>query len=87
MKLKLEIKRVEDGKIATDIWPNFDYSAYWWEDGNAACDCNRQSFFSHALGEDEPEDTPCGDGRFLVRLSDADTAEILYNEFDKDATK
>jgi len=80
MNLKLEIRRNVDGVIATDIWPGFNYNTYWWEDGNASCDCNRELFFLRARKEDEPEDTRCGTGRFSVRLSDADTGELLYDE-------
>lgn len=35
---------------------------FWWEEGNASCDCNRSTFF---LG-DESVDDSCGDERFRV---------------------
>lgn len=80
MNLKLEIRRNADGVVATDIWKDWDYNTYWWEDGNASCDCNRELFFLRARNEDDSEDTECGDKRFSVRLSDADTGEVLYDE-------
>lgn len=80
MTLKLEIRRNEDGKIATDIWHNWDWNTYWWEEGNASCDCNREIFFYAALHEDDG-DLECGHERFSVRCTDNDTGEILYSEF------
>jgi hypothetical protein len=42
--------RDEDGKL----------NAFWWEDGNGACDCNRASLFAGI------EYHECGDGRFEI---------------------
>lgn len=40
---------------------------YLWSDGgNYSCDCNRASLFARARGEEEPDDTPCGDDRFCI---------------------
>lgn len=80
MNLKLEILRNADGVIATDVWTGWNYNTYWWKEGNASCDCNRELFFVRARNEDDPDEAECGDGRFSVRLSDADTGEILYDE-------
>lgn len=80
MNLRLEIRRNADGVVATDVWEDWDYNTYWWEEGNASCDCNRELFFLRARNEDDSEDTECGDERFSVRLSDADTGEVLYDE-------
>jgi len=41
IELKLEIKRNSDGIIDTDIWKDWAYNDYWFEEGNASCDCNR----------------------------------------------
>lgn len=79
MNLKLEIRRNADGAMATDIWRDWNFNVFWWEEGNAACDCNRGDFFNQALG-DMDSDEPCGDDRYSVRLSDADTGEVLYDE-------
>lgn len=80
MNLKIEIRRNSDGVVAIDIWKDWDFNIYWWEDGNAKCDCNRGLFFSHARNEDDPDDSECGEDRYSVRLSDADTMEVLYDE-------
>ncbi len=36
--------------------PNF----FWWEEGNASCDCNRSAFFG-LVNRDEDEWFPCGE--------------------------
>ena len=84
MNLKLEIRENTTGQVASDIWNDWEYNTFWWEEGNAACDCNRSLFFLRALGEEEPEDIVCGYGKFSVRLSDAESGEILYNEFEEE---
>lgn len=45
MNLKLEIRRNEDNKISEKIWKDWDFNQFWFEEGNAACDCNRHLFF------------------------------------------
>lgn len=79
--MKLEIRRNSDGTIATDVWKDWEYNTYWWEDGNASCDCNRELFFLRALKLPEPAEVKCGDGKYSVRLSDNITGEELYSEF------
>jgi len=81
MNLKLEMKRVSDGMIATDVWKDWEWNTYWWAEGNASCDCNRELFFYRALELAEPEETRCSDGRYLVRCSDSDAQKMLYAEF------
>lgn len=86
MNLKLEIRRNSDGAIAVDIWKDWEMKLFWWEKGNASCDCNRELFFLHARNGYEPDNTECSHGRFSVRLSDADTGEVLCDEL-KDNTE
>jgi hypothetical protein len=81
MDLLVEIRRNADGVVATDMWPDWAYHEYWWTCGNASCDCNRELFFARATHNPDPDETECGETRFSVRLSDADTDEILLNEF------
>ncbi len=81
MNLKLEIRRNADGAVACDVWRDWEWSEFWWVDGNAACDCNRELFFLRALGLNDQDDTECGDGRYSVRLSDADSGDVLLDEF------
>ena len=83
LNMKVEIKRASDGKMSCDIWPDWNWhkSAFWWEEGNASCDCNRGMWFNSATKSDD-EDPKCGDGGYLVRLSNADTGELLYTDMD-----
>lgn len=45
-------------------------TAFWWQEGNGACDCNRAAFWlASDKGDEEvphPVDLPCGDTRFSV---------------------
>ena len=80
MTLKLEIRRNKDGKTVTDIWPDWDWNQFWWEEGNASCDCNRKIFFCGALKE-EWDELECSNGKYSVRCTDNDTGKLLYSEF------
>lgn len=43
----------------------YEWSAFWWTDGNFGCDCNRGDVFH----DDSPDVRPCGDTRYeLVRV-------------------
>lgn len=55
-------------------------SAYLWADGNYSCDCNRALFFARAAGEDDPEDTPCGESLFTVTGIHLDDGRLVYSE-------
>lgn len=79
--LKVEIRRNEDGTIATDVWKDWEYSAAWWQAGNASCDCNREVFFCRALGLDESDEIECGRSKYSVRLTDNNSGIMLYSEF------
>ena len=81
MDLKVEIRRNSDGTIAVDVFKDCDFNTYWWEEGNGACDCNRELYFLTALGT-PAEDADCGAGRYSVRLCDNDSGEVLYNELE-----
>lgn len=82
MNLKLEVRCNSTMKMVVDVWSDWSYNTYWWEEGNAACDCNRSLFFSRALGLEDNEDIICSQGKYSVRLSDADTGETLYDELE-----
>lgn len=79
----LQVKRNSDN-IARFYGSDWEYerdgSFYIWEDGNYSCDCNRRSFFLRAADEEEPEENACGDGAFSVRLFDAQTGELVYQD-------
>lgn len=77
--MRVEIRRNEDGVIMEG---HFDsaFNKFWWEQGNASCDCNRELFFMEFAEEDEEDfEEYCSEGRFSVRIK-SDTGEVLYNE-------
>lgn len=57
-----------------------DEDVYIWEEGNFACDCNRELFFFYSKNE-EPEREYCSGDRFSVNLKDAKTGDIFYSEY------
>ena len=61
------------------------FSDYIWREGNYSCDCNRGNFFTAANGE-ESRDEECGHSRYRVRILDADTGALLYEDDDFAAT-
>lgn len=81
VNMKVVIRRNSDGMILSEVWNNWSYNEFWWSDGSASCDCNREIFFDRMLGIDSFGKTQCGDGKFSVKLFDVDTGEILYSEF------
>ena len=85
MNLRVEIKRVSDGLVASEVWPDWadwtDGSIFWWTDGNAGCSCNRRVWFADAMGLPDDVEPKCGHGDFLVRLTDEATGKVLLDEF------
>ena len=77
MNLKVEILKVETKEIKTIVQEIQEYFEWQWTEGNYSCDCNRKIFFDD-IGYQE--DVDCSEGLYLVRLSDNDTAEVLYDE-------
>src|SRR5688572_18195944 len=75
--------RLPDGREFDHVyWVEARYAAgqeFWWNEGNAACDCNRSLFINQdyglSLGELDEEDEdalpclPCGDTITLVSLT------------------
>ena len=82
MTLKVEIRRNADGIVVVDTWKNWSYAKFWWEHGNAACDCNRALFFERAQGHPTPAGMfDCGHGAYSVRLTCLESKQVLYDEF------
>ena len=70
-KIAAYIRNNETGEVRVDEYETEDQygegQVFWWQEGNACCDCNRQIFFRRAGGEDDDEDDePCGHERFSV---------------------
>lgn len=74
-----EVRQYQNEAILEDDADMID--PYIWEEGNFACDCNRESFFCQAASVDEPEEPKCSDDRFAVNLENPATGEIFYREF------
>lgn len=72
----------------TGYFDGFGFQDFIWDEGNFACDCNRHLFFERAGGV-EPEfdpDEECSDFKYAVQILDAETREVLYDDFDTPAT-
>lgn len=91
IRLRIQVRRVSDGLTRTyedgtgftgdtrsDAMENANY---WWTDGNGGCDCNRSLYFNRAADEPE-EDIPCSDDLFRVRVVDADSGDVIVDEFE-----
>jgi len=81
----VEIKEVATGKISLcpyeDEWQGV---VFMWESGNYSCDCNREIFFRAGAGLTplpEDDENKCGNSRYLVRITNKETKEIVHDEF------
>lgn len=74
------IKNVSTGETREIPWetPWEDHSEFLWEEGNYACDCNRELFFARVAGEPDP-DGECGNERFEVWIDDT-RGNSLYDD-------
>jgi len=79
--IRVEIIRASDSKKAVYLWDGFDGESIYayWSLGNGSCDCNRELFFNKALGIDST-DVRCSEGRFVVKVFNDDTNELLYED-------
>lgn len=70
MSYEVKITKVSTGETRTRSYPYewSDSQRWWWEEGNFACDCNREWEFQRA-GDEEKTDSPvCGDGKYSIEL-------------------
>lgn len=75
---KVLIRRNSDGKVVEytkDAAKNT--TIYQWTEGNFGCDCNRHFFF----GKDD-DNCSCGETQYSVQIYDANTKELLWDEFE-----
>lgn len=59
-------------------------NTFIWEDGNYACDCNRELFFLRALNEsdeDSFDNRECSNGDYSIQLINPRTNVMYYAEF------
>lgn len=83
---KIKIREVATGvevETLENVDPKYaDSQRFFYEDGNASCDCNRKLMFGYAQGITfSDEETPCGSGKFKVKIVD-DTGRIVYDELE-----
>lgn len=56
-----------------------DNQSFYYSMGNASCDCNRKLMFGYGHGiQFLDEWTPCGQGKYLVRVTIK--GEVVYDE-------
>ena len=76
-----EIRERDDFTLNLGNYPLSD-CLFIWQDGNYACDCNREIFFKEAGGEeinrDEIDCVP--EGRYSIKIENIETGEEYYNE-------
>lgn len=69
MSYKVAIRKNETGEVrfhAVDSEWN-EVAEFYWTEGNAACDCNRQLFFERSgkdRGESDCANVSCGESRY-----------------------
>jgi len=62
---------------------NREPTFFFWEEGNYSCDCNRESAWHWAVGEEEfVEKGTCGTEIFDLNIENPATKEIVYREFE-----
>jgi hypothetical protein len=96
VKVLVEIRHNATGRINVDhttllVTPEEiadldEPSTSTWEEGNYSCDCNRRIFYYRAGGtaiEIGGAHDACGDGAYSVRLRNAKTGKVFYDEFDQ----
>ena len=78
--ISVHIKRATDGELRV-VNETGDGWGWKWSEGNWGCDCNRRREFD---GEafDDSQDYDCTEGKYAVRIFDAETGEMLYDEWE-----
>jgi hypothetical protein len=66
MSYTVRIRNNATGEIRHSRPYDFEFSHFWWTEGNFSCDCNREQEFRRGGNEDDLEETRCSDGRFSV---------------------
>ena len=62
-------------------WDAEGFDATSWTDGANVCDCTRRGMFERARGMPNTEiEWRCGRGEFVVRIVDAETGVVLYED-------
>lgn len=73
----LSIRKDSTGEVRRCDWEVEDeFEPYIWEEGDYACDCNREAWF-----EGSDRERSCSYHRFSIRIERKDTGALLYSEF------
>ncbi len=80
-KIFIHIRRVSDGEVRTITENGRDSWAFAWAEGNQSCDCNRRRYFEGDDFDDDA-DNECTETDYIVRIFDANTGEMLYDEWE-----
>lgn len=78
--IEVAIRRNADGLVRTQSMDLPWRGSYWWDEGNAACDCNRAWWFADAGPEARNDGEKCGHGRFTVLSIKVPSGEVVYSE-------
>jgi hypothetical protein len=80
-KYKIYIKQNSTGIIRIEHYETDSESGTWyWEEGNAACDCNRSLQFDRAAGlEADWEKAVCGMSAYSIKIENED-GKVTYIE-------
>ncbi len=83
VKIIVKIKSNITGEIVdyhTDgIYEN-GLRTWIWEEGNFACDCNRELFYLRTKNI-ESIDSTCDNKRYSIKILSEKTKEIIYSEY------
>jgi hypothetical protein len=64
MSYRVLLRRTADGLERWTKPYDFEFSAYWWDEGNFGCDCNREWEFQRAADEEITPEPECGNSRY-----------------------
>lgn len=84
MSYTIRIRNNATGEVRQSKPYEFEWSLFWWTDGNMGCDCNRHLAWLRAGGPG-PADDPfhnnaarqCGDGAYTVIDATLDDATVV----------
>ncbi len=69
MTYRVAIRKVSSGETRVHVDPgewDEERSPWSWVHGNFGCDCNRQLLFGRAHGEEDPDETVCGETEYAI---------------------
>jgi hypothetical protein len=80
MSYTIRIRNNATGEIRQSPPYDFEWSEFWWTEGNMACDCNRHFEWLRAGGPVPTGEThECGEGAYTVidaTLSDGSVVQV-----------